>query len=140
MENNQEKITGTIPTNSMPEPASTADRPAGSPNGPAVAGKDIAIISYITIIGLIIAFVMNSEKKTSFGYYHIRQMVGLALTAVALWIIGIIPILGWFVLIFGSIGLLILWIMGLMNAINGKEEPVPILGKKYEEWFKGIGK
>jgi len=27
-------------------------------------GKTIAIIAYITIIGLIIAFVMNDEKRT----------------------------------------------------------------------------
>ena len=31
-----------------------------------------------------------------------------------------------------------MWIMGLMNAINGKEKTVPLLGNKYEEWFSGI--
>lgn len=103
-------------------------------------GKEIAIISYITIIGLIAAFIMNSEKKSDFAYYHIRQVLGLALTGIALWFIGIIPILGWLVLIFGSFLLLIMWVMGLINAINGKEKPVPVLGKKYEEWFKGIGR
>lgn len=28
-------------------------------------GKNIAIIAYITIIGLIVAFVMNNDKKTA---------------------------------------------------------------------------
>ena len=36
-------------------------------------GKTIAIISYITIIGLIIAFIMNQSKKNSFASFHIRQ-------------------------------------------------------------------
>ena len=36
-------------------------------------GKNIAIISYITIIGLIIAFVMNNDKKDAFASYHIKQ-------------------------------------------------------------------
>jgi hypothetical protein len=31
-----------------------------------------------------------------------------------------------------------MWIMGLMNAINEKQSPVPLLGKKYEEWFKNV--
>ncbi len=103
-----------------------------------VEGKNIAIIAYITIIGLIIAFVMNNEKKESFASYHIKQSLGLALTGLALGIIGMIPILGWLINIVGIFVLLYMWIVGLMNAINGNEKPVPFLGKKYKEWFKNI--
>jgi hypothetical protein len=31
-----------------------------------------------------------------------------------------------------------MWIMGLVNAINGQEKPVPILGNKYLEWFENL--
>ena len=31
-----------------------------------------------------------------------------------------------------------MWVIGLMNAINGKEKPIPFLGVKYAEWFKNI--
>lgn len=102
------------------------------------SGKSTAIIAYITIIGLIIALVMNNDKKNPFAAYHIRQVVGLAVTGIALGIINVIPILGWMISILGSIVILILWIIGLMNAINGKVKPLPILGDKYEEWFKSI--
>lgn len=57
-------------------------------------GKNIAIIAYITLIGLIIAFVMNTDKKNEFAKYHITQSLGLALTGLALGMIGMIPILG----------------------------------------------
>jgi len=100
--------------------------------------KRIAVIGYITIIGLIIAFVMNNEKKLGFASYHVRQSVGLCVTGLALGVIGIIPILGWIINIVGIFVLLFMWIMALVNAINGKEKPAPLLGKKYEEWFKGI--
>lgn len=100
--------------------------------------KNIAVISYITIIGLIIAFVMNGEKKAAFSTYHIKQSLGLGLTGLALGIIGMVPILGWIVSFFGVLVLLYLWIMGLVNAINGKQIPVPLLGKKYEELFKNL--
>lgn len=96
-------------------------------------GKKIAIISYITIIGLIIAFVMNNEKKHAFASYHIKQSFGLTITSLALWIVGIIPILGWIISILGTFAIIYMWIMGLMNAINEKEKPVPFLGKKYEK-------
>tara|TARA_R110002073_G_scaffold279026_1_gene442924 strand:- start:180550 stop:180912 length:363 start_codon:yes stop_codon:yes gene_type:complete len=101
-------------------------------------GKTTAIIAYITIIGLIIAFVMNSEKKNEFAKYHIKQSLGLALTGLCLGMIGIIPILGWLINLVGIFVLLFMWIMSLINALNEKESPAPILGKKYEEWFKNI--
>jgi uncharacterized membrane protein len=101
-------------------------------------GKNTAIIAYITIIGLIIAFVMNSDKKSDFAAYHIKQSLGLALTGLALGIIGMIPILGWIINLIGIFVLLFMWIMGLVNAINGQEKPVPILGANYLEWFKNL--
>ena len=101
-------------------------------------GKTIAIIAYITIIGLIIAFVMNNEKKNEFASYHIKQMLGLTLTGLALGVIGMIPILGWIINIVGVFVLFFMWIMSLMNALNLKEKPAPILGEQYVEWFKNI--
>ncbi len=101
-------------------------------------GKSTAIIAYITVIGLIIAFVQNSEKKNTFANFHIRQSLGLMCTGFALGLVNIIPILGWIVSVFGMIVLLILWISGLLNALNGKESPVPILGNLYNKWFSGI--
>lgn len=101
-------------------------------------GKTIAIIAYITLIGLIIAFVMNNEKKNSFAAYHIRQALGIGLAGVALGFVNVIPILGWIVSIVGMIVLFIMWITGLIAALNGQEKPVMWLGEKFQEWFKGV--
>jgi uncharacterized membrane protein len=98
----------------------------------------MAIIAYITIIGLIIAFISNQEKKDTFVKYHIVQSLGLALTGLALGVISMIPILGWIIYIVGIFVLLYMWIMGLMNAINKKAQPVPFIGEKYREWFKNL--
>ncbi|CAM3406614.1 DUF4870 domain-containing protein [Zobellia roscoffensis] len=100
--------------------------------------KTMAILAYVTIIGLVAAFVMNNEKKQEFASYHIRQSIGLCITGLALGVVGVIPILGWIINILGIFVLLYMWVMALMNALNGKEGPVPILGKKYEVWFAGI--
>ena len=103
-----------------------------------VQGKNIAIISYLTVIGLIIAFVLNNEKKEAFSKFHIRQSLGLVLTSLAISVVNIIPILGWIVSLIGFFVLLYMWIVGLLNAINGREKVVPILGDKYSEWLKNI--
>jgi len=101
-------------------------------------GKTTAIIAYTTSIGLIIAFVLNNDKKNTFASYHIRQSLGIALVALALSLLNIIPVLGWIISFLGFFLILFLWVMGLVNAMNSKEKPVPVLGEKFEEWFKNI--
>lgn len=101
-------------------------------------GKSTATIAYITLIGLIIAFVQNGEKKSKFASYHIRQSLGLMCTGFALALVNVLPFLGWIISILGVIGLMVLWFTGLMNAINGKEQPIPLLGNLYAKWFANI--
>src|SRR5690625_7910381 len=83
-------------------------------------GKTTAIIAYITIVGLIIAFIMNTDKKNTFAAYHIRQCLGIALTGLSLGVVNVISILGWLISIFGSLFLLALLLMGQLDAFNGK--------------------
>ncbi len=94
-------------------------------------GKNVAIIAHITLIGWIIALVMNSSNKTEFGSFYIRQMLGLMLIGI---LTGWIPILGLII----SIVLLIAWVMSLVNALGGKMKPTFLLGEQFQEWFKGL--
>ena len=100
--------------------------------------KTIAVIAYLTVIGLVIAFILNNENKNTFATYHIKQSLGLTVISLGLFIVGMLPILGWIISFLGSIFLLVLWIIGLVNAINNNTKPVPILGKYFEDWFKNV--
>jgi len=93
----------------------------------ATEDKTVAILSYITLIGFIVAIVMNSNKKTKLGSFHLRQVLGLFLTGV----LCIIPLLGLVI----ALGLFVFWIMGLISAIKGEMKPVPLLGAQYQKWF-----
>lgn len=101
-------------------------------------GKTIAIISYITLIGLIAAFILNSDKKNAFASFHIRQSLGIALTGLAIMVLNVVPVIGWLIALLGSLILLVLWVCGLINALGGKQAVVPILGQQYDNWFKNI--
>lgn len=98
----------------------------------------MAVIAYITFIGLIIAFVDNQDKKDPSVQFHIRQSLGIGITSIALSIVGVIPFIGWAISILGFVFVVYLWVTGLINAINKKEKVVPVLGEKYNEWFKNI--
>ncbi|SRR5690554_5090061 len=122
----------------MEEETNTPPFSTDTPTTAVEEGKTIAIIAYITIFGLIAAFIMNTDKKNTFAAFHIRQSLGLGLTGLVLSFVNVIPILGWIVGILGSLLLIILWVIGLISALNGQEKPVPVLGEKYQEWLKGI--
>ncbi|MGM5482234.1 MAG: DUF4870 domain-containing protein [Nanobdellota archaeon] len=91
-------------------------------------GHMIAVVSYITIIGWIIALVMNQNEKTSLGSYHLRQAIMIMLTGLVL---SFIPIIGWLL----NIVVFVFWIMGLVYAIQAKEKSVPLLGDLAQKWF-----
>ena len=101
-------------------------------------GKTMAIISYITIIGTIVAFIMNNSKKNSFASFHIRQMIGLSLLSIVnSWGIGQLAGLGMVSMIIG-VGIFVLWVLGFIGAVQGEEKKVPLLGDMFQDWFKGI--
>jgi uncharacterized membrane protein len=110
----------------------------------------VALLSYLTPIlfgvGIVIAIVMHSNKKTKLGAFHLRQSLGLLLTCIALWIPGMIlsfllafvPFLIFIITpIWFCVGLavFVLWVMGLLAAINGQQKPLPVVGEYYQKWF-----
>ena len=103
-------------------------------------GRQNAIISYLTIIGVIIAFYLNKEddKKSVFASFHIRQSLGLWLTFFVLgYVISAFD--NWFInfgfwLFFG-----VLFIYGFINALAGKPQSVPILGDLFQKLFSSLG-
>ena len=101
--------------------------------------KTISWVSYITIIGWIIAIVSynGSIEKSSLARFHLRQSLGLIITAVAIYFAMIIfsmmiGLLGTLLSIL-NLGVLVLWIIGLISAVNGEEKPVPLVGEFYQK-------
>lgn len=100
-------------------------------------GKTIGLIAYLSLIGLLVAFIMHGNNKTEFGAYHIRQMVGITLISVAIVIVANfigISIVAWAAQILAFV----MWVLGLIGAAQGEMKPVPVVGEKFQEWFKGI--
>ena len=119
--------------------------PNNSSIGATDNGKTIALISYLTIVGWIVAYVMYSSQKTALAAFHLRQSIFLFILGIILYIANmiffLIPVLGWImniVLLLAGIGLFVLWLIGLIAAINGEQKAVPVVGEKAQEMFKGL--
>lgn len=99
----------------------------GGNAGSGVDPKIISIVSYLFLIGWIVALVLNNPKQ-HLASFHIRQSLGIILLSIVL---SFIPVIGWIVS-------LVIWIIGLMSAVNGEEKPVPVIGEQFQMWFKGL--
>ncbi len=93
--------------------------------------KVVAIISYITFLGWIIAIIIHNKNRSDLGAYHLRQSLGLMLSMV---IFAMIPVVGWLL----NIILFVFWIIGLLYAIQEEQKPVPLVGVFYQDVFRGL--
>ncbi|MDB4204777.1 hypothetical protein N9764_04390 [Polaribacter sp.] len=100
-------------------------------------GKTTALISYIPVIGAPIAFFLNKNKRNYFASFHIRQTFGLnILYFINKWIVY--EYFGLTAFNIGKGGVLVLFILGGLGALREQEKLVPLLGDKFQEWFKNI--
>ncbi len=112
-------------------------------------GKTAGIISYFTLIGWLIAyFALYTNNKTPLAAYQMRQtllfhLVSIVISWLAGFIIGMAFVtsgifIGASILWIIRLGLLVIWIIGLIGAINGERKPMPLIGEPAQNMFSGI--
>jgi uncharacterized membrane protein len=102
-----------------------------------ISGKTIAIISYITWIGTLIAFLLNNQQRNLFASFHIRQAIGISvfslinsfilLNYIDLWVVGAIGMV-----------LFVFRIIGVIGAFQNEKRKIPFVADLFQDWFKGI--
>lgn len=86
--------------------------------------KTMAILSYfIFFLPLITA------KDSKFAKFHANQSLILLIISIAANVIGsLIPVVGGIIATVVGLGVLVLWIMGIINASNGEMKELPVIG------------
>jgi uncharacterized membrane protein len=135
------------PTPAQEQPApqaqpAPAQQPASAPTAaPASAQTNtgMAIVAYI----LFFIPLLTDAKKDPFVKFHVKQGFMIFAAAVIVWIIQML--LPWSLMfklswLFSLLGLaiLVLAIIGIVNAANGKQEKLPLIGQ-YADKFKFLG-
>ncbi len=93
-------------------------------------------------IAYIIFFVplLTDSKDDPFVKFHVKQGLLLVILSILVsifnTIIGRIPIIGWLIALVLGLGLFALWIIGIVNALNGKMDPLPVVGQYAEQYLK----
>ena len=103
----------------------------------ATEDKTVAVLCYITLIGFIAAIFMHQNQKTQLGAFHLRQVLGMVLTAAAGWSAG------------RAVSRMDRLVLRRHRAVRvldhgpdlgraGRERPVPLLGEHDQRWFAGV--
>ncbi len=103
--------------------------------------KTLSIVSYITLFGWLIAFIIGKDKADGALKYHLKQGLGLAVFSLILGIILRILMTVTHIGLLGILGIIpfILTVIGIINAANDAQKPLPFIGKMFEDKFSFIG-
>lgn len=86
---------------------------------PSIGVKGTSILGYIGLLFWLIAYLVGDREGAKF---HLNQSLVLN---IAILVCSCIPVIGWI----ADILFLVLWIMGIVNAIQEEEKELPIIGK-----------
>lgn len=96
--------------------------------------RRLGVVSYLTVIGLFISIILN-KKNNDYVNFHIRQSLGIQcisiLGIICLLVNGILALIVYFLFV-------VLWVSGLVAALQMSTKPIPLLGEKFQELFSKI--
>lgn len=105
--------------------------------------KQLSVLSYVTPIGWGVAYYLFTQgDKNLLVQYHLKQSLGLillgflfgiAVRLLAFISMDVAQIVSWV-----GVPLIIFLIFGIINAFNGVERPVPLIGDLFKDKFNFI--
>jgi len=84
----------------------------------------------MAIVAYLIFFVplLTEAKNDPFVKFHVKQGLVLFISYIVDMFIGLVPILGWIIAPILFLVLIVLLIIGIINAAGGKEKELPLIG------------
>ncbi len=105
------------------------NNPQGAPQNPAPTGGQhnmlMAVLSYLGPL-VIVSYVM--AKNDPFVKFHIKQGLVLFIIEIAIAVLGMIMPGLYMIISLANLATLVLSILGIINAVQKKETPLPVVG------------
>lgn len=94
--------------------------------------KATEIIAYLSPIGFIVAFLLGNQEESKF---HLNQALVINILMLVVDVLEKlldgIPLVGWVIglaLAIAAFVLFILWLIGIIAAIQGQDKEIPLIG------------
>ena len=92
------------------------------------SSRRVAVISYITWVGWIIAFIMRDRSDT-FALHHLNQALVINLLKIAGGLCAALPGIGHSVSSVVGVAAFVFIVMGIYRAANWRTDPLPFIGE-----------
>lgn len=100
---------------------------------PAFDKKDIEdnkLIAAVGYVGILCLIPLLAKKDSKFCQEHGKQGFVLFLAELGVWILGMVPFIGWFIIgPIGSLILLIVALIAIVKTMQGQFWEIPVIGK-----------
>jgi uncharacterized membrane protein len=120
---------GGVPPQAVP-PLSGGATPLADGEKPDPADVDknkiFAVLAYVGILFLV---PLLAAKESRFARYHTNQGVVLFITGMIGGVLSVIPFVGCILMPVVIIGVIVLMVMGIINAARGECKPLPLIGQ-----------
>ncbi len=87
------------------------------------SNKTMGIVAYFIFF---LPLLLTPSKESPYARFHCNQALLIFLTSIAFNIVGSLSFS--FISYIGSLAVFALWILGLINAINGEAKRLPLIG------------
>jgi uncharacterized membrane protein len=113
-----------------PIPSQPSQQPPQSSTQGGLSDNAAGALAYVTIIPAIIFLIVEPYNRKPFVRFHSWQCIFLCIAAFAIHLVlTLIPVIGWILVPFVSLGFLILWIIVVLKALKGERFQLPLIGK-----------
>jgi uncharacterized membrane protein len=86
-----------------------------------------AALSYVSVLSVVMLIL---KKDSKFVQEHAKQGVVLFFAEIIVYIVGLFPVIGWFIVApIGNLLALIVAIIGFIKAIQGEFWEIPLIGQ-----------
>ena len=112
------------PAPQQPQP----EHPQAQATAPTAAPKHNTLMAVVAYI-LFFVPLLTEAKNDPFVKFHVKQGLVLFIACVASAIFIRLPIIGWILMVPLNVFLFVIWIMGILNALSGKQKHLPLIGE-----------
>lgn len=87
------------------------------------------VMGVLAYIGPLVIVSYLAAKDDPFVKFHVKQGLVLFVIEIAVWFLGMLFWPLWFLRTIINLATLVLSIIGIVNVVNGKQTPLPIVGE-----------
>lgn len=102
--------------------------PQSAPSNQSAPDKNI-VMGVLAYLGPLVIVSYIVAKNDPFVKFHIKQGLVLLVIEAAVWVLGMSLWQLWMILNIVNLGVIVLAVLGIVNAVQGKEQELPLVGQ-----------